>query len=160
MAPTNASSIWESGGYPPPAFYFSVAFGGTRNSGDSSFQEVSGIGPEMETESYAEGGENRYVYQLPKTIKHPKLALKRGIAKISSPLVAWCIAVLEGGFSDAIEPRLLNVYLLNETADPIRAWSFADAYPVQWEVESFNSTKNQVAIETIKLNYTVSKREQ
>jgi phage tail-like protein len=160
MPDNAASSIWESGGYPPTAFYFSVVCGGTRDSGDSSFQEVSGIGPEMETESYAEGGENRFVYQLPKTIKHPKLILKRGIAKISSPLVEWCMTVLEGGFSDSIEPKLLNVYLLNESADPIRSWSFADAYPVQWEIEGFNSTKNQVAIETIKINYTYSKREQ
>ncbi len=156
---SNASTIWGPDGYPPPAFHFSVVFGGSQGNIDSSFQEVGGFGPEMETESYAEGGENRYVHTLPKAIKHPKLVLKRGIAKMNSPLVKWCIAVLEGDFNDSIEPRLLHVYLLNENADPMRAWSFADAYPVQWEVESFNSTKNQVAIETIKLNYTYSRRE-
>lgn len=159
MADTNASAIWEPGGYPPPAFHFTVVFGGPQGKGDSSFQEVGGIGPEMETESYTEGGENRYVHQLPKAIKHPKLVLKRGIAKITSPLIKWCIDVLEGGFIDSIEPRMLHVYLLNENAEPMRGWSFADAYPVQWEIESFNSTKNQVAIESIKLIYTHSSRE-
>jgi len=47
---------------------------------------------------------------------------------------------------------------MNEDKIPIRAWSFANAFPVKWDVESFNSTKNEVAIEKIVLNYTYSNR--
>jgi hypothetical protein len=39
-------------------------------------------------------------------------------------------------------------------------WSFADAYPVNWEVENFNATKNAVAIEKIELAYSTSRREE
>ena len=85
-------------------------------------------------------------------------SMKRGIAKINSPLVVWCRSVLEADFVDPIVPSLMTVFLLNEHQIPIRAWSFANAYPVNWEVEDFNSTKNDVAIEKIDLCYNYSNR--
>ena len=144
--------------YPPSAFYFKVVFSATGGMSDTSFQEVSGIASEIETESYVEGGENRYVHQLPKSVKHPKLVLKRGIATMTSPLVIWCRSVFEGDFMIPIVPMPIMVYLMNENKIPIRAWTFANAYPVNWEVESFNSTKNEVAIEKLELNYNYSNR--
>lgn len=125
---------------------------------DTSFQEVTGIGSEIETEPYSEGGENRYVHQLPKSVKHPKLVLKRGIAKMSSPLVIWCRSVFEADFMAPIVPMPIMVYLMNEDKIPIRGWSFANAYPVNWEVDNFNSTKNEVAIEKIELSYNYTNR--
>ena len=145
-------------GYQPSAFYFKVAFSATAGMADTSFQEVSGIGSEVETEPYVEGGENRFVHQLPKSVKHPKLVLKRGIAKQTSPLVIWCRTIFEGDFTVQIKPMSIMVFLMNENKIPIRAWSFANAYPVNWDVENFNSTKNEVAIEKIELNYSYSNR--
>lgn len=125
---------------------------------DASFQEVSGISTELDTESVPEGGENRFVHTLPKGVKHPHLELKRGIASLSSPLVMWCRSVFEGEFIVPIRPQSLMVQLLDETHIPIRIWTFANAYPVKWEIEGFGSTKNQVAIEKIVLSYTYAGR--
>lgn len=125
---------------------------------DASFQEVSGISTELDTESVPEGGENRFVHTLPKGVKHPHLELKRGIASLSSPLVSWCRSVFEGEFIVPIRPQSLMVQLLDEMHIPIRIWSFANAYPVKWEIEGFGSTKNQVAIEKIVLSYTYANR--
>ena len=148
----------EGGLYPPSAFYFKVVIGTTASDTDSSFQDVSGISTEMSTEDVTEGGENRFVHKLPTTIKQSNLELKRGIAPASSPLVSWCQEVLEGDFITAIVPKLISVYLLNENAEPIRGWTFANAFPIKWEVEGFNSTKNEVAVEKIVLSYTYSNR--
>lgn len=144
--------------YPPSAFHFKVVFAATLGMSDTSFQKVSGIGSEVETEPVEEGGENRYVHQLPTKVKHPKLVLERGIAKMTSPLVIWCRTVLEAGFIAPIVPMPIIVFLLDENKTPIRAWSFANAYPVNWEVQEFMSTKNEVAIEKIELNYNYSNR--
>jgi phage tail-like protein len=144
--------------YQPSAFYFKVAFAATADKSDNSFQDVSGIGSEIETEPYVEGGENRYVHQLPKSLKHPRLVLKRGIAKTSSPLVEWCRSIFEGDFAEPIKPMSVMVSLMDENKVPIRVWSFSNAYPVNWEVENFNSTKNEVAIEKIELSYNSSSR--
>jgi phage tail-like protein len=144
--------------YPPPAFHFKVVFGATLGLTDTSFQDVSGISAEVDTETVVEGGENRYVLQLPKGVKHPLLELKRGIAPMSSPLVIWCRSVFEMDFMVPVVAQSIVVQLLNEEGLPMRAWSFANAYPVKWEVESFGSTKNEVAIEKIALSYTYSNR--
>ncbi|WP_050478915.1 phage tail protein [Herbaspirillum rhizosphaerae] len=144
--------------YPPSAFHFKVAFAATLGLTDTSFQEVSGISAEVDTETVVEGGENRYVHTLPKGVKHPNLELKRGIAPLTSPLVIWCRSVFEMDFITPVVAQPIVVQLLDESKLPIRAWSFANAFPVKWEVENFNSTKNEVAIEKIVLSYTYSNR--
>jgi phage tail-like protein len=151
-----ADAAWLA---PPVAFHFTVSFG-TRPPGvDGSFQEISGISPEMEIETVTEGGENRFVHQLPKGVKAGKLTLKRGVAPMDSPLITWCLSVLEGGLVRAITPKLLHVFLLGADGSPLRVWSVANAWPVRWQVEAFNSTKNELALEQVELAYAYVKRE-
>lgn len=159
-----AAAEEEGQSYLAPAFHFRVVFlgklAGLKNSSpdDNSFLEVSGLSPEMELDPVYEGGENRFVHQLPKGVKYPKLVLKRGIAGSESPLVAWCQETLENGFVERIRPMNLSVRLLGEKGSPIRAWDVINAIPVKWEVEGFNSTKNELAIEKIELSYNFANR--
>ncbi|WMW80505.1 phage tail protein [Undibacterium cyanobacteriorum] len=152
------SGEYFEGGYPPPAFYFTVTIGDGMQVPDASFSEVSGISIEMETEAVVEGGENRFVHQLPKSIKHPNLELKRGLTTLSSPLVKWCKDTLEGAFIKPIEPKTIVVKLNGAEGEVLRAWALIGAYPVKWDVEGFNATKNEVAIEKMTFAYTYSKR--
>jgi phage tail-like protein len=144
--------------YPLPAFHFAVRFEGAAGV-DASFQEVGGFGPELETESYREGGENRFVHQLPTGVKHPRLVLKRGVASSDSGLVKWCKEVLEGGLAQRIKPKLVQVSLLDAGGEPLRSWSFENAWPVQWAMDGFRSNKNEVALEKIELLYASSHRD-
>lgn len=152
--------------YLAPSFYFRVVFGGksglldNSSPADHSFLEVSGLSAEIDLEPVIEGGENRFVHQLPKGVKFPKLSLKRGIADMNSPLVKWCSQALEGGLVERIQPMDLSVRLLDQTGDPLRTWDIVNAYPVRWEVEGFNSTKNEIAIEKIELSYNYANRTQ
>ena len=157
MADSNASTQSETNVYPLPAFYFKLVF--TKAPGkDTAFQDVSGIGSEIDVQEVVEGGENRFVLRLPKGVKHPLLVLKRGIAGLTSPLVVWCKSVLEGDFIVPIPTQDIEVFLLDENHSPVRGWCFTKAYPVKWEIDSFNSTKNEVAIEKIELSYNYSAR--
>jgi phage tail-like protein len=140
----------------PVAFSFSVTFGNEDQ--DTSFQEVSGISSEIATEDVTEGGENRFVHKLPTGVKRNNLELKRGIAPLSSVLIKWCKSVLESDFTEVIQPKNIIVNLLDEEQNPLRSWRFINAFPVKWEVEGFNSTKNEVAIEKIVLSYNYSER--
>ena len=85
-------------------------FGGPQETVDTSFMEVSGISSEIDVEQVVEGGENRFVHQLPKGIKHPNLEMKRGIAPMTSPLVKWCKAVMEKDFIESIESKAIRVF--------------------------------------------------
>ena len=151
------SDYFESG-YPPPAFYFTVSIGSGTTIRDTAFSEVSGIGTEIDTEAVVEGGENRFVHQLPKQIKHGQLELKRGIARMSSPLAQWCKKTLESEFATPIEPQTVMLNLVGAKGKVLRTWQFNDAYPVKWSVDPFSSTKNEVAIEKISLAYSYSQR--
>ncbi len=144
--------------YPPSSFYFKVVFTLTGGLTDTSFQDVSGITGELNAEEVEEGGENRFVHLLPKRAKHANLVLKRGIAGMNSPLVLWCKSVIEGDFSASIETMPVMVYLMNEYQVPVRGWIVDNAYPVKWDIGEFNSTKNEVALETIELAYSTLNR--
>ncbi len=147
-----------SDSYPPSAFYFKVVLSSTLGLSDTSFKEVSGLTSKMDPEQIHEGGENRYKLQLPTVTTHSNLVMKRGIANRISPLVLWCKKVLEGDLSNPIEPMPVLVFLMNEKRLPARVWGITDAYPVKWDVEGFNSTKNDVAIETIEMAYNTCNR--
>lgn len=143
---------------PPTAFHFSVNVGILPLPIDCSFQEVSGLDQTMETEAVREGGENRFVHQLPLGVKQGRLSLKRGVALIASPLVLWCKETLEGGLTRRIVPMPVMVRLKGTTFIPLRVWVLDTAYPVRWEVQPFGSAKNELAIEHIELAYTTCTR--
>ena len=146
--------------YPPAAFHFRVAFDRSpRGEHDWEFQEVTGIGTEMELETVREGGENRYVLQLPKGAKSTRLTMKRGVAPVSSPLTHWCRRVLEGGLALRIVPCLIHVYLLNENRDPLRAWSFDHAFPVKWSIAGLDAIRGELALESIEFSYLICKHD-
>lgn len=144
--------------YPLPAFHFAVSFDGS--SVDASFQEVGGFGPEMETEAFHEGGENRFVHQLPKGVKAPRLVLKRGVAELDSPLVRWCRDTLEHGLVLAVEPKAVLVSLLDGEGQVARRWLFDRAWPAKWTLDGFRANKNEVALEVIELHFGAVSRVQ
>jgi phage tail-like protein len=143
---------------PPAAFHFAVRLDPASGGGDVMFQEVSGIGAELETEAVPEGGENRFIHALPKGVKHPRLTLKRGVAAIDSGLMTWCRQVLEGGLAQPVQTKPIEVHLMGLTGEALRSWRFTGAYPVKWSVESFNSTQHEVALEVVELVYGAVER--
>lgn len=137
--------------YPPTGFSFIVNGISTREGIDSRFQSVSGLSTEIGTEEYAEGGENRFVHQLPTRVKHGSLILKRGLV-VNSELIKWCRDAME---KFEFESRDLIITLSGGTGStaPTMVWNIVGAYPVKWDVSEFNAEENKLAIETIELKY-------
>ncbi len=148
----------EDAFHPPVAFHFSVRLLNCNHHLDSAFQEVSGIGAQMETITLTEGGENRFVHQLPKGMKAQRAVLKRGVAPADSALVRWCRQVLQGGLGKRIETTTVLVHLQDEKHNPLRSWALVDAWPAQWDVEAFSANRNEVALEKIELCYAFAIR--
>ena len=141
---------------PPTAFYFSVNFTGMMGTIDSSFQEVSGLKATFGVEERKEDGENRFVHRFPTPPKFGDLVLKRCLMP-NSKLDKWC--------SDAINnfkfsPRDIHISLLGAGDQKILAsWNVVQAFPISWELSALNSKTNELAIETLTLNYRHFKRE-
>ncbi|MBQ0734497.1 phage tail protein [Aquimarina celericrescens] len=138
--------------YPPVGFHFKVEFQDLENKiqiNDYQFQSVSGLSVDLETEEFAEGGENRFKHKIPVRTKYPNLILKRGLL-IDSDLIKWCRDAIE---NFEIKPINLTVMLLNEKHEALLTWSVTHAYPVKWVVEDFNAEENKLVIESLELTY-------
>jgi len=136
--------------YPPVGFHFKVEISGLPpNANDVRFTEVSGLSVEMGTEEIAEGGENRFIQKYPTRAKYPELVLKRGLL-LNSAIVDWirqCIENLE------IQPKDIDIKLLNEEHQPLLTWHVVNAYPTKWAVSDLNASNNAVVIESLQFFY-------
>ena len=140
--------------YPPVGFHFAVVFElFLQTSNDFRFREVQGLSVTIETEEFKEGGENRFVHNLPVRTKYSDITLKRGMF-IGLGIVLWCRNAIE---NFDFQPTNVTITLLNENHLPISAWYIVNAYPVSWVVSDFNAEESKIVIESIKLNYNYFK---
>ncbi|MBY6263638.1 phage tail protein [Azospirillum sp. 412522] len=150
--------------YPAPGFSFSVTVSGTGASAqqgsraDASFQEVSGLDPRIETETVAEGGENRYVHQLPGATRTGNLVLRRGYITAASFLSEWAAQTVGSTLAAPILTQTLIVQLLGQDHQPLVAWNFARAWPVRWATGPFDSMRNEVLTEVLEFSYATVTR--
>ena len=135
--------------YPLTGFHFLVSFDSLPSRPvDSRFQDVSGLEVEMEIESFTEGGQNRFTWQLPKRARYSNIVLKRG--KISdSAIVKWCKDAMEHFI---FSPVNITISLLNEKHEPVQSWYVVNAIPKKWSLSNFNAEENSIVIESITLN--------
>lgn len=135
--------------YPLVGFHFLVEFIGLSDSADTRFIEVGGLAVEMGSEEVIEGGENRFVQKYPTRAKYPELVLKRGLLKSSSvwDWVRQCLVDYQ------IEPKSLDIKLLNEEHEPLMTWHVIGAWPTKWSVSDLNANNNAIAVESLQLAY-------
>lgn len=140
---------------PPVGFYFSLQFGSKSSTGDldAAFQEVSGLSTNLETKEIVEGGENRFVHQVPVRTKFTDLVLKRGFIPARSDLARWVSDTLNSNMGKPIEPQDITLHLLNEKHDPLTTWTFVKAYPVKWEFSNLDAEKSAIVTESITFKY-------
>jgi phage tail-like protein len=151
----STNGFFKSGAAPPTAFYFSVKFKGMDDM-DCSFQEASGLKATFGIEEKKEGGENSFVHRLPTPAKFDNLVLKRCLVP-NSKLDKWC----QDAFNNfKFDPRDIQIALLSLGELQILAsWNIVSAFPLSWELGALKSTTNELAIETLTLNYKYFKRE-
>ena len=136
--------------YPPVGFHFRARVLGLESQrGDFRFSEVGGLSMELLTEELAEGGENRFVQKYPTRARYPDLVLKRGLLT-SSEILSWVQAAIQ---DLQIEPRNVDVDLLNEQHEPLLTWHIVNAYPTRWSVSDLNASSNTVVIERLQMTY-------
>jgi phage tail-like protein len=136
--------------YPPVGFYYQVLVDGISGVNEGNFAEVSGINVSMQTEEIKEGGENRFVHQLPLRPVYERLVLKRGLVT-SSPLIIWVSKAVQYFL---FTPKTVSVNLLDANGDVLVTWTFTGAYPVAAKMSNLNAQENSVFFETIELAYS------
>ena len=129
--------------YPYTSFRFKIEINGIIV---AQVSEVSGLQVETETEPYEEGGENGFVYQLPKRTKFQHITLKRGITDLEE-MWKWHQEVVKGKF----QRKNGAIILMDVAGEEKWRWNFFQAFPVKWTGPDFKADSNTVAFETIEL---------
>ena len=137
--------------YPQTGFHFSVVFELFPQSPiDIKFQEVTGLNATMDMEPFKEGGENRFIHQLPVRTSYSELVLKRGKFFMPSGLLHWCTDAFE---NFEFKPTNILISLLDENHLPLYNWYVVNAIPKRLEVSGFSADKSELVVETFALHY-------
>lgn len=135
---------------PPVGFHFKVEILDLElKDNDIRFADVGGLALEMATEEKAEGGQNRFIQKYPTRAKHPDLTLKRGLLK-DTAIFPWVKSCIE---NFAIEPKNIDVILLNDQHEPLQTWHLVNAYPTKWSVSDLSAKTNGIVVESMQLFY-------
>jgi phage tail-like protein len=136
--------------YPQTGFHFLVVFElFPQLPNDFRFQEVSGLNATMEMEPVKEGGENRFVHQLPGRTSYNELVLKKARV-MGSFVLQWCRNAIE---NFEFKPTNVLISLLDENHLPLYNWYVINAIPKKLEISAFNAERSEIVIETMTLSY-------
>ncbi len=110
------------------------------------FSRVQGLGVEIETEEYEEGGMNATTHVMPKRFSYPNVTLQRGLTD-EDGFWEWIKQAKHG----EAKRQTVRIILLDATGAEARGWELTEAYPVKWEGPELTGDRGQVAVETIEL---------
>ena len=122
---------------------------------DMRFQQVTGLGYDVESNVIKEGGHHHNPYNLNKSIKYQQLTLKRGLLVGGSVIGHKFAKTMETLQSS---PQRLMISLLSSRGLPVSCWLVSGARPCGWRLDDLNAETNALAIETLKFSYTKFKR--
>ena len=118
-----------------------------------SFMEASGLEVEVEVFEVEEGGQNFFIHKLPGRFKFPNLNLKRGLTA-DNGLIAWIDESSAGAFEKngmKLKRTTVALVLTSAKGDPLRTWTFYDAFPVRWNGPSFTSGSDDYLVEELEI---------
>jgi phage tail-like protein len=109
------------------------------------FQEVKGLGADLEVTAYPEGGVNDHVHQLPVRHSWSRIVLKRGVVR-DPGLWSWYVA----GLSQSLGARRDGtIILMTPAGTPASSWTFTGGLAAKWVGPELNAMQSAVAVESL-----------
>lgn len=112
-----------------------------------AFHTCTGLGGELEVTSYAEGGRNDYVHQLPVRHSWGRISLSKGIAR-DPTLFAWYEAGLFGSLGARRDGAII---MQTPEGLPTMVWTFTGGLAARWSGPEFNAGQDGLAIESLEI---------
>jgi phage tail-like protein len=109
-----------------------------------TFGMIKGLEATVEVLEYREGGINDLVHRLPGQMMYPNLVLSNGLT--SRAVEEWFAKTRLGA-----ERHTMTVTFLNNEGEAVRAWSFAEAYPIRWTGPVLSASGGDVAGEELEV---------
>ncbi|MEW8030345.1 MAG: phage tail protein [Candidatus Thiodiazotropha sp.] len=112
-----------------------------------AFNACSGLGGELEVTSYAEGGRNDYVHQLPVRHSWGRITLSKGIAR-DPILFAWYEAGLFGSLGARRDGAII---MQTPEGIPTMIWTFTGGLAASWTGPEFDAQQDGLAVERLEI---------
>jgi phage tail-like protein len=109
-----------------------------------TFTAVRGLEATVDVLEYREGGVNDVVHRLPGATTYPNLILTNGLT--SDAVVGWFAKTRLGA-----ERHTMTLTFLDASGDAVRAWSFAEAFPVRWSGPALSASDTTIAGEELEV---------
>ena len=109
-----------------------------------SFGAIRGLEARVDVLEYREGGINDLVHRLPGALTYPNLVLANGLT--SQAVEEWFAQTRLGAAR-----HTMTVTFLDRAGNTLRAWSFAEAYPVRWSGPTLDAAAAAVAGEELEV---------
>ncbi|HNN91020.1 MAG TPA: phage tail protein [Pseudomonadota bacterium] len=112
------------------------------------FRSVSGLKSEAEAVAVQEGGVNEFEHKLIGRTKFPNLVFKRGLATANG----WKQRLrFMGSGGGGIQRFNGTITQLGPGGQPVKKWQFIKGWVAKWEGPDYDSSKNEISIETIEI---------
>jgi phage tail-like protein len=112
-----------------------------------AFQEVKGLGADLEVTAYPEGGTPDFVHQLPVRHSWTRLSLRRGLVR-DPGLWSW----YQAGLHQSLGARRDGaIWLLDDAGIPAISWVFRGGVAAKWTGPEFSATQPGIAIEGLEI---------
>jgi phage tail-like protein len=112
-----------------------------------TFGTLRGLEAQVDVLEYREGGINDVVYRLPGQVTYPNLVLSNGLT--SRAVEEWFAKTRLGA-----DRHTMTVTFLDNDGTAIRAWSFAQAYPIRWTGPVLSAGGTDVAGEELEIAHS------
>jgi phage tail-like protein len=132
---------------PGDAYLFGAQASQVKLFANGEFQEVKGLGADLEVTAYAEGGVNDFVHQLPVRHTWTRISLRRGLVR-DRGLWEW----YQAGLTRSLGARRDgSVILMSPDGKHLVSWEFRGGLAVKWTGPEFNAMQGAVAVEGIEI---------
>lgn len=111
------------------------------------FMECSGLKSAAQVFEIEEGGLNGRTHKRPGQSRWENVVL-RYATNTSMRLLEWRDKFIQDQFSERLDG---SITLMNNSGQPVRRWSFKNAWPVSWEGPTLKAGESELAIETLEI---------
>jgi len=109
-----------------------------------TFGTITGLEATVDVLEYREGGVNDLVHRLPGQMRYPNVVLSNGLT--TKAVEEWFAGTRLGA-----DRHTMTVTFLDSEGTAVRAWNFADAYPVRWQGPTLSAGSTAVAGEELEV---------
>ena len=113
------------------------------------FSTCSGLGIEVETETFKEGGNNAYAHILPTRLNFSNVQPTRALVPQSAEITNWINTITTG-----IQRPTVEICALRPDQSLIVRWTLYNALPTRWTAPQFDPSRGEAAFELVEIAYS------